>query len=230
MALSRVAARSAGRAANGETGRLRVGFIGYAPLLRVLGRFQPAYPDVRLGLHEMSSVRAAAALVAGDVDVAVTRGGPRGAGAEELTSVPVGRDRLVAVVSDRHPYAGQRTVDVAQLRAATLVLAGPEEEPATVSLVHRLLGERNAPQGGTVEARDVHTIIGLAASGLGVGLGPECMRVDRRADVRFLPVTPRTELPPLVMSHRTGDPSPVLAAFLAVAREELTPAARPGSA
>ncbi|MCK2244185.1 MULTISPECIES: LysR family transcriptional regulator [unclassified Crossiella] len=212
----------AGRAARGETGRLRLGFIGSAVLEllpSVLSRFGREHPDVRMALHEMSSARGSAALLAGDLDIAITRGAPRGAGAENLVSVSVGQDRLIAVVGLAHPHAGQRKIHVDQLRTQPLIVAPPEEEPATLATISDLLGERTMPLGGTIEARDVHTIVGLAACGIGVGLGPSCMRMAARPDVRFLDVVPRTELPPLVMSYRAGDPGPVLGAYLDVTRE-----------
>jgi DNA-binding transcriptional LysR family regulator len=53
----------ADRAARGETGRLRLGFIASAlldPLPDDLGRFGRGPPDVRLELHEMTSGRSTA--------------------------------------------------------------------------------------------------------------------------------------------------------------------------
>jgi hypothetical protein len=64
----------------------------------------------------------------------------------------------------------------------------------------------------------VHTIIGLAACDVGVGLGPARMRLITRKDVWFCDVTPRFRLPDLQLSFRADDTSPVLAAFLDVVR------------
>lgn len=133
-ALAEIGAASvdAARAARGESGRLRLGFIASAlldPLPGVLRRFSRERPGVRLELHEMASSRSSAALVGGELDVAVTLGRPRGIGAERLVSVPVGHDHLVAVVGSGHPYAGLRSVAVAQLLHQPLILASGEDEP-----------------------------------------------------------------------------------------------------
>ncbi len=211
----------AGRAARGETGRLRLGFIASAlldPLPDVLGRFGRERPDVRLELHEMASSRSTAALVAGELDVAVTLGPPRGAGAEHLVSAPVGHDHLIAVVGSAHPYAGQASVSVEQLRRQPLIVAAGEDEPAVTATLRALLGEDTAALDGATVARDVHTIIGLAACGIGVGLGPSRMLSASRPGIRFCEVTPRTALPDLVLSFADRDPSPVLGAFLATVR------------
>lgn len=213
------AAVDAGRAARGETGRLRLGFVASAlldPLPDVLGRFGRERPDVRLELHEMASGRGATALVAGELDVAVTLGPPRGAGAEHLVSVPIGHDHLIAVVGAAHPYAGQASVRVDQVRRQPLILAAGEDEPAITAGLRALLGD-DAVDGATV-ARDVHTIIGLAGCGVGVGLGPSRMLAAPRPGVRFCEVTPRTALPDLVLSFAGRDRSPVLDAFLDTVR------------
>ncbi|MFG3256895.1 LysR family transcriptional regulator [Streptomyces sp. NPDC048172] len=217
------AAVDAGRAARGETGRLRLGFIASAlldPLPGVLRRFGRERPDVRLELHEMATSRSTAALLAGDLDVAITLGPPRGAGAERLISVPVGHAHLVAVVSAAHPYAGQRTVSVDQLRQQRLIVSQGQDEPAVLARLRELLGEDSAALAGATVARDVHTIVGLAASGVGVGLGPSRMREAPRPATWICDVTPRTPLPDLVLSFAGDTRSPVLDAFLATVRAQ----------
>ncbi len=213
MDLARV---DASRAARGETGRLRIGFIGSSlldPLPGVLGKFRRSRPEVRLSLQELDN--AGAALLAGELDVAVGRGGPRGAGAEDLVSVPIGADHLVAVVSVVHPFAGRPAVSVDQLAHEPLIVS-PE---AASSYLRPLFGADPSVLDAAAKARDVHTIAGLAACCAGVGLGPSRMRLIAREDVRFCDVTPRFRLPDLRMSFRAADSSPVLAAFLSVVRE-----------
>ena len=211
----------AGRAARGETGRLRIGFIGSAlldPLPGVLGRFRRTHPEVRLTLQELDSPTASAALLAGDLDVAVGRGGPRGAGAEDLVTVPIGADHLVAVVSTAHPFAGRPSVDVEQLAQEPLVVSAD----AASSYLGSLFELDSTVLNGAAMARDIHTIAGLAACCAGVGLGPSRMRLIARNDIWFCDVAPRFRLPDLQMSFRVTDSSPVLAAFLSVVRQNCT--------
>lgn len=208
----------AGRAARGETGRLRIGFIGSAllyPLPGVLGRFRRSHPEVRLTLQELDTPTSAAALLAGDLDVAVGRGGPRGTGAENLITVPIGADHLVAVVSKAHPFAGRPSIDVEQLVQEPLIASAD----AASSYLRPLFELAPTALDGAAMARDVHTIAGLAACCAGVGLGPDRMRLIARDDIWFCDVTPRFRLPDLQMSFRATDSSPVLAAFLSVVRQ-----------
>ncbi|UQS25385.1 LysR family transcriptional regulator [Amycolatopsis thermalba] len=215
MNLARI---DAGRAARGETGRLRIGFLGsalLAPLPGVIGRFRRTHPDVRLTLQELDSPAASAALLAGELDVAVGRGSPRGAGAEDLVTVPIGADHLVAVVSTMHPFAGRPSVGVEQLTREPLVVSAD----AAGTYLRPLFEADAAVLDAATIARDIHTIAGLAACCAGVGLGPARMRLLARDDVWFCDVEPRFRLPDLQMSFRVTDSSPVLAAFLAVVRQ-----------
>ncbi|MBN9756771.1 LysR family transcriptional regulator [Pseudonocardia sp. Ae406_Ps2] len=219
----------AGRAARGETGRLRLGFIGsalLAPLPGVLGRFQRARPDFRLEALETGTPAGVAGLLAGELDVAVGRGAPRGPGAEELVTVPIGTDDLVAAVAVTHPFAGTRSVTIEQLAGERLVVSGRADEPGVGAWLQTVFADApktvfaDAPTAldGAATARDIHTIVGLAACGVGVGLGPSRMRLLARDDVRFCDVTPAVRLPDLQLSFRASDDSPVLAAFLDVVR------------
>jgi DNA-binding transcriptional LysR family regulator len=73
------------RAARGQTGRLRIGFMASALLEflpAVLRHFHANHPEVQLHLEEMSSSRSGRAVIDGICDVSLTRGAPRGAGAE----------------------------------------------------------------------------------------------------------------------------------------------------
>ncbi|GAB3668106.1 LysR family transcriptional regulator [Actinocorallia lasiicapitis] len=204
-----------GRAARGESGELRLGFVGSALidlLPAVLGRFGTERPRVRLRLEERSSAGCAAALAEGALDAILTRGAPRGSNVERMRSVTVGHDRLVALLPRAHPLAGPGPIELDRLRGLTLITAPPDEEPATAATLPAF------DPGRIIHARDVHTIAGLVACGVGVGIGPSCVRRVIRPDVRVRDIAPEVDLPPLMLSYRDDDPSPVLDAFLAVVR------------
>jgi DNA-binding transcriptional LysR family regulator len=221
-ALDEAAAASADarRAARGETGRLRIGFMASALLEflpAVLRRFHADHPEVQLHLEEMSSARSGRAVIDGTCDVSLTRGAPRGTGAEHLSSVPLGRDRLVAIVSSAHPFAGQATITIGQLEGQTLIMSPSDQEPATTAALAPLLAHGFEPV-SRIPARAMDTILRLAACGIGIGLGPSSMRAVARPDVWISDVSPPIQMPELTLSWRTQDRSPVLGAFLGSAR------------
>ncbi|MEJ2863641.1 LysR family transcriptional regulator [Actinomycetospora flava] len=216
-----VGAEDARRAARGQSGTLRLGIIGSALielLPGLLARFRTTHPGVGVGCRELSSAQSTAALVAGEIDLAVCRGMPRGPGAERLQAVAVGHDQLVGICSRAHPLAARGVITVDQLRRQPLVLTTSDDEPSTVTALAELLADRDATL-STTHARDVHTIIGLAACGFGVGLLPSCARGLVRPGTALLEVEPVVPLPDLCLVHRAETDSPVVDAFLAVTAE-----------
>ena len=129
----------------------------------------------------MVTVESSRALVAGELDVIICRGAPRGRGVQQLVSVAVSRDYLIGVVTASHPFAGQQRISLDQLRRQPLVIAPPEDEPAVIKTLRDVLPDLGAWPGVT-HAADAQTIMGLAACGFGVGLGPQDMRTAARPD------------------------------------------------
>lgn len=210
-------ATEARRAARGQAGSLRLGFVGEALielLPSLLARFRSAHPGVVLECRELSTAQGGAALLAGDIDLAVSRGAPAGEGAERLTAVPVAADHLIAVCHRGHPFAGQSAITPGQLRGQPLITAPAADEPAAT----RVLAPLVEAASGITHARDVHTVIGLAACGMGVGLVPSSVRRLVRAETVMVEVDPPLRLPDLTMSFRANDISPPLGAFLDVTR------------
>lgn len=210
-------ATEAQRAARGQAGSVRLGFVGEALielLPSLLARFRSAHPGVVLECRELPTAQSGAALLAGDIDLAISRGAPAGEGAERLTAVPVAADHLVAVCHRGHPFAGQPAISPGQLRGQPLIAAPAADEPAAM----RVLAPLVEAASGVTHARDVHTVIGLAACGMGVGLVPSSVRRLVRAETVMVEVDPPLRLPDLTMSFRTSDISPPLGAFLDVTR------------
>ncbi|ALE72574.1 LysR family transcriptional regulator [Pseudonocardia sp. EC080610-09] len=214
-------ADDARRAARGHRGTLRLAFVGSALvqlLPSLLARFRGTHPAIGLECMELASTHSTAALLAGTVDVAVSRGAPRGRGAETLTSVPVGHDQLVALCHRSHPFASQPAVTVDQLRGEPLVTTTGSEEPATVEHLDAVLDGRD-PIHPTTSARDIHTITGLVACGVGIGLLPSCARALCRPETAVVEIRPALRLPDLCLVTRTDDDSPTVGAFLDVTAE-----------
>jgi DNA-binding transcriptional LysR family regulator len=179
---------------------------------------------VRLQLEEMSTVESSRALVAGELDVIICRGAPRGRGVQRLVSVAVSRDYLTGVVSTGHRFAGQQRIGLDQLRRQPLVVVLPEGEPAIHKTLHDIFPDLGAwPR--ITQAGDTQTIIGLAACGFGVGLGPQDMRTAARPDIWMFDIRPRVALPSLTLAFHSDHRSPSLTALLGVVAKTC-PAAR----
>ena len=215
-------------AEQGQIGAFRVAVVASALgvlLPSLIPEFHAAHPRVTMSVEEASSARGTDALLHGRVDVAVTRGPPRGPGAEQLTAVPVGAEHLIGIVAVGHPLAGQQHVGPPQLLGEPLIYPTEQDEPQLTACYRALLGVPEQLGVATARAGDLWSIMALAANGVGIGLVPSGTRSIAGDDLWCIEVRPVHRVPDLVLSYRSADPSPVLSNFLRVLARGL-PSAR----
>src|SRR5215207_3521737 len=125
LAQAERAQRTAQRAARGETGRLRVGFVEAATfsgiLPDVLGFFRMHLPDIGLSLFEMDSLQQAEAFRDGRIDLGILHSPPADAD-RWLRAESVYSDPLVAALPHTHRLAGRARLALADLAGDSFVL------------------------------------------------------------------------------------------------------------
>ena len=63
---------------------------------------------------------------------------------------------------------------------------------------------------------ELQTAIGLVAAGIGVTLVPSSVKHQHRPDIVFCPLVEREAISPIILSHRSGDVSDLLAHCLSL--------------
>lgn len=124
------AMRAARATAEGRSGTVRVGYNLSAwrdVLPKVLSVMHERFPQVVVELSEQRSGVQLAALRQGELDVAFAYSG---AAAKDLGQRRLMRVPIVALVGVRHPWAGRRRVDFAELAGQPCVLFAREQSPA----------------------------------------------------------------------------------------------------
>jgi DNA-binding transcriptional LysR family regulator len=201
----------------GQTGRLRINFVGSALFSIVPGtveRFRRSRPGVALELRERATVDQLRAVRAGVADVGLVR-----FPIEDDDSVRVEtvlRERTVAALPAAHPLAELRRVAVRRLAAEPLVLFPRDQAPGFHDLlIDSLAGAGVAPR--VIQyAPEMLTIIGLVAAGTGVSLVPASVARLALDGVAYRPVT-GAPLSELVAITRAGDDSALVRAFVSEA-------------
>ncbi|CAM2163951.1 LysR family transcriptional regulator [Paraburkholderia sacchari] len=186
------------RAARGETGVVRIGFVGNAVATGRLSddliAFHEAWPDVALELHEMAPAAQQDAVLAGRLDIGYCP--VFGAAFDAKLAVrKLGSWAWDVVMSDRHPLAKRRTVPVAALADEPFVLYAAEgDDTGQLTMLRQLLG---------TEPRIAHkvsstlSVLALTGAGLGVALAPAPLSRIAAPNVVYRPVGkggPRSEL------------------------------------
>jgi DNA-binding transcriptional LysR family regulator len=203
------------RAAAGEEGELRVGFLSSVanylmpPIVR---EFRARHPGVELRAHELPIARLVAGLREGALDAGLTRP-PL---VDDLATEVVLDEPVAAVLPAGHRLAERDELSLAELADEPWVLTARSTWPPW----HRSYDEDFARAGfapRVVEhGTSVQNLLALVAAGVGVTRLALSSRSLRRGGVVFVPLEgDRTQV---VLAWRAGSTPPALAPFAEVVR------------
>src|ERR671933_170614 len=191
LAQAERAQRTTQRAARGEIGRLRIGFVEdavYSGVLPdVLGFFRMHLPDIGLSLFEMDPRQQAEAFRDGRIDVGILHSAPPGA--ERLLRVePVYSEPLVAALPHGHRLAGRACPPLADFATEPFLLFPRHVAPELFDgIIARCRSAGFSPR-VVQEAFAWPTLAGLVAAGMGVTFVPRSLSHFRRPELVYPPV------------------------------------------
>src|SRR4051812_31292030 len=212
------AARQARRVQRGQVGRLAVGFVGsamYSFVPELLRAFHEQSPDIGLRLHELGTSEQLRQLEDGRLDVGFVRV-PRQH--PELRLETVLEEPVIAALPDLHPFAARAQLTLEDLRGQPLVLLTRTGAPGLRAALQGAIERLGGDEAITQEVSEMQTLIGLVAAGVGISIVPESVRALQRQGVSYRYLNGDSPAVRLEMAWRAADESPVLAAFLAMAR------------
>jgi DNA-binding transcriptional LysR family regulator len=214
------AVRAAQRVDRGDVGILTVGFVGSAIYGRVpdlLRAFRDAHPDVEMQLRELTSNAQIAELRARRIDVGFLR---PPIDAEGITVEVIQREPVVVALPADHPLAADDVGEIAirQLRDESFVTLPRSEAPGLSDATLRTLARAGASPRVVQTVSELQTAVGLVSAGIGVALVPASLSALSRPNVVYRPLAGRPPQVDLAVTHRDGDDSPVVRAFLDLAR------------
>lgn len=205
------------RAAQGEIGRLRVGFVEaatYSGLLPdVLELVRTQLPNVGLELFELSSLQQTEALRDGRVDVGLLHSLPYDAvewlGMERLTS-----DAMVVALPREHRLARRSEVPLQALAGEPFLMLRRPDGPGLHDRIIAACQTAGFSPSVAQQAGQLQTLVGLVAAGAGVALVPGVLDALRRPGVVYRPLTGLEVDMGTWAVWRLADESPVRARFL----------------
>ncbi|KVS75521.1 LysR substrate-binding domain-containing protein [Burkholderia cepacia] len=191
------------RAASGEAGVVRIGFVGNAVasarLSNDLAAFHAACPGVTLDLREMAPAAQREAILAGQLDIGYCPAfGPEFD--TKLSVRTVGSWSWEVAMSDRHRLAKQRAVRVEALVDEPLIVyTADHDDEGQLAILRQLLGKEPRVM---YRMSSTLSALALTAAGLGLVLAPEPLKRIALPNVVFRKLGGRPPKSELVMISR----------------------------
>ncbi|MFO1314901.1 MAG: LysR substrate-binding domain-containing protein [Burkholderiales bacterium] len=214
LRLADEAATAARRAATGERGSIAIGFtatFGYGLLPAMVRTFHERAPDVSLTLKEMVTSAQLEALESRQLDVGLMRPFPPVA---NLESSLLGREALMLAIPEREAAAWPARPTLRCLEQKPLIHYAPYEARYFHQLVNAGLERERVTPRIVDYVPQIHTMLALVGSGVGVALTPESATRLHFEGVLLRRVDTKPARPvEMVYAHRANDDNPTLALF-----------------
>ncbi|OJT27669.1 LysR family transcriptional regulator [Archangium sp. Cb G35] len=207
------------RAARGEAGTLRVGFAAssaFGVLPRIVLRFRSRFPEVSLELDDRERLDHGAALLAGELDLAIVRAPFRHEG---VTVERLLRERFVLALPVRHPRAREKVITLSSLASEPFILFPRHSAPGLHDTITSMcIGAGFSPRIHQ-EAGSWPSVIGMVEAGLGLTIAPLSARALRPKGVVFRALRGASGWAELAVIFPGQRLSPAAAHFRAIAHE-----------
>lgn len=207
------------RAQMGMTGRLVVGFVGSATfdILPIIVRaFQEQFPSIDLVLREMPTPMQIEAFYRKEIDIGFVRP-PL---IDPLISLlSVHQESCIAVVPKSHRLAQQASISMDDLSTERFIVVERDVWPSWYDDI--LSKCRNAGFSPTIrqEVKEIQTVVGLVAAGLGISIVPRSTGNLHARDVVYVNIRGAAPCVEMCIAWRTDDNSIMVQQFLDTAAQ-----------
>jgi DNA-binding transcriptional LysR family regulator len=205
---------TAKRAAQGEVGRLSIGFIGSATLSflpDLIRRYKLEYPNVKLALHDLYPVELDKACDRGEIDIAITRTLSLERSKNRQSRLLL-RDPLVAVLP-RSRKLKRNKIRLADLANERFILFHRQGAPGVFDTIVGACRAQGFSPRVENEPNSMQTILSLVEAEEGVAIVPASISNLRSNGVQFVRLVPDLHLD-LIVAWSRGETSVILRTFL----------------
>jgi DNA-binding transcriptional LysR family regulator len=203
----------------GEVGELAIGFVDsatYTVLPEILRVFREQFPAVELRLHEMTTAQQIQALLHKQVDIGIVRSAISEPGLDVECLL---HESLVLALPKNHPFSAQTQLSLSTLADELFILFPAKMGPVFYEQIIHSCQQAGFRPKVAQEAVQMQTIVALVAAGLGIAIVPASMQNFHRSGVIYRPLQEQISKTGLYLTWRQHDFSPVISAFLNLARK-----------
>ena len=212
------------RAALGEVGELSIGFNASAPFVPRIARaifdFRQGWPEVHMTLTELSWDAQSRALESGTIDVGITRSFQRPSAPPGITATLLLEERLVVALRPDHPLAAQATISLADLQGEPLIFYTRDLSGGFTDELFRLLRAAGVEPKVAQDVREVSTLFGLVAAGVGLTVVAESLCALQAANLVYRPLSDETAKSSMWLLHLDAVSKMICQRFLDLIRRD----------
>jgi DNA-binding transcriptional LysR family regulator len=201
----------------GEVGNLRLGIIGsmmWGDFAFLLQRFKAAHPSVTWSLHELSPNEQITALQERRIDMGFWRTDTYGG--DDLQSVKLSSESIVAAFPQAHPLARKRWIDLKDLALEPLILMNPEDSDFAANMI-KFCRQAGFEPNVLHKAKAPATLLALVSAGAGITFLAESLQNVKWPGVVFKRIASPKISADLYMYSRVGDSSALITNFAKLA-------------
>lgn len=216
--------------AAGQRGWLAVGFTRssmFSVLPRAIRRFKSKFTDVRLELLPMQSEQQAPELLAGRIQIGVSRFLGTYDQVDGLDYRSIARDPFVVALPRGHALSRRKSIRAAELDETPYIVYPKVPQSHYAEDVSALLRGAGASASAMYYAEEIHIALGMVASGLGYCLVGRSVCEGSRGDVMFVPVIDLQGAGEVVAVTKAPVVGKAVEAFVEALRAANTPTSKP---
>ena len=204
---------------DGKVGLLNIGIFGSAifnDIPQLLLTFRTRYPEVNIGLYQMSKAEQIHALRTNQITIGFNRRLPV---EQDIMVETVYFEPLIVAIHANSELAQYERIHCQHLQGKPIILYPNATRPSFADTVIAFLRDNHVDVQYTQEAPDVVTALALVSSGFGACITPESASRLSLPNVlyRKIDIEPQPTVE-LACLYRRGDDNPVLHNFLDVIR------------
>ncbi len=218
LAQAELAAESARRAAAGDLGVLRIGFVASAAMdlvPSIVLAYRRKYPRVKLELQNLRTVMQLASLQEHSIDVGYVR---LPAVAKDLTIMAMHREPFALILPESHPLAKAKHFRLPALQDEPFIAYARQWAPGFYDRWVSIFTQAGFSPHVVQETGDMYTTIALVAAGAGVAVVPSGLVKKRLQQGVAAKPLPGKMLSEIGVAVRSEDTSPLVRNFLELSK------------
>ncbi|PGX23286.1 LysR family transcriptional regulator [Priestia megaterium] len=211
------AVRETQKIEQGKKGHLTIGFsvsASYELLPKIIREYQLKYPEVDLDLRELTTVEQVEALRKEEIQVGFLR---TPIDQEMIETQVLHNEKFLIALPEDHPSSVEKVSVLGDLRNESFIMFPRKMGPSNYDEIIALCRNSGFSPNITLEVSQIQTIVNLVASGLGIAVLPESVKIAQRSGVVYRPLRETTGFD-IAVAWRRNNNSLLVQNFLSITK------------